>query len=142
MGAVRTKLWQLKYLKKNIFSVIIFDNGKEVLIVRLNYYRFPEDIDPDTRYRNGAARIDGVCRLNRDSCKDCPHGWWDECKYWFCTEAEDIIEGCSVSHAKELLKKFGGYASTQHCQRDGTAFDVTEIILTGNNSRFKYSRHL
>lgn len=33
-------------------------------------------------------------------------------------------------------------AWTEHYERDGTLFEVTEIHLTGNNSRFKYNHHL
>lgn len=48
----------------------------------------------------------------------------------------------SISTAKQLLKKEGGYAWTEHYERNGTLFEVTPITLTGNNSKFKYNRHL
>lgn len=54
----------------------------------------------------------------------------------------DIVDGISVTSAKELLRKYGGSAWTEHYERDGTLFEVTEIHLTGNNSRFKYNHHL
>lgn len=53
-----------------------------------------------------------------------------------------VIGGCSVTTAKKLLKKYGGSAWTEHLERDGGCFEVTEIKLTGNNSRFKYNHHL
>ena len=49
---------------------------------------------------------------------------------------------CKISTAKKLLKKFGGRAFTEHYERDGGLFEVTPIELTGNNSWFKYNRHL
>jgi len=51
-------------------------------------------------------------------------------------------ECVSISHAKNLLKKQGGYAWTEHYERDGTLFETTQIELKGSNSRFKYNRHL
>ncbi len=80
--------------------------------MRLNYYRFPEDASPDTMKEYGCSPID------------------------------DTIEGCSVTTAKKLLKEFGGSAWTEHIDRDGGCFEVTEIKLNGNNSRFKYNHHL
>ena len=41
-----------------------------------------------------------------------------------------------------LLKQYGGSAWTEHCERDGGCFEVTEIKLKGNNSRFRYNHHL
>ena len=32
--------------------------------------------------------------------------------------------------------------ATEHIERDGGVFEVTDITLNGNNSRFKYNRHL
>lgn len=29
-----------------------------------------------------------------------------------------------------------------HSERDGSCFEVTDITLTGNNSKFKYNHHL
>jgi len=48
----------------------------------------------------------------------------------------------TVSNAKKLIKKQGGFAYTEHIDRDGTLFEVTPIELKGNNSRFKYNVHL
>lgn len=53
-----------------------------------------------------------------------------------------IIGGVSISTAKKLLKQYGGNAWTQHIDRDGGCFEVTEIKLSGNNSKFKYNHHL
>ena len=52
------------------------------------------------------------------------------------------LEGITIRRAKNLLKTFGGSAWTEHCERDGGVFEVTEILLTGNNSRFRYNHHL
>ena len=112
--------------------------------MRINYYRFPEGIDPHTRYKNGACHKAGHCDIDRESCRGCPvcEGGWSECEHFICTEAEDTVEGCSVTEAKRLLRKFGGSAWTDHCERAGSVFEVTDITLKGNNSRFKYNRQL
>lgn len=112
--------------------------------MRINYYEFPEGIDPHTRYINGACHIDGYCDTGRENCRGCSirEDDWSECEHFKCTEAEDTVEGCTVTEAKRLLRKFGGHAWTTHCERDGGVFEVTDITLKGNNSRFKYNRHL
>ena len=58
-----------------------------------------------------------------------------------CDEIDRTV-CCSVSWAKKMLKQFGGIAYTHHIDRDGGLFEVTEIKLTGNNSRFLYNHHL
>lgn len=57
-------------------------------------------------------------------------------------DPEDNTIGCSVTYAKQMLKRYGGTAWTEHCERNGGCFEVTEIKLTGNNSRFTYNHHL
>ena len=54
------------------------------------------------------------------------------------TEAEVV----KISTAKKLLKEKGGSAWTEHYDRDGSMFEVTQIELKENNSRFKYNQHL
>ena len=94
--------------------------------MRFNYYEFPETVDAHTRWINGALGING----------------YGSGENKVCTEAEYIISGINISTAKKLLKKFGGCAWTEHCERDGTVFEVTEIKLKGNNSTHKYNIHL
>lgn len=48
----------------------------------------------------------------------------------------------SITEIKKLIKNQGGYGYTEHYERDGTLFDVTSIEVKGNNSNFKYNRHL
>ena len=55
---------------------------------------------------------------------------------------DDNIISCSITYAKKMLKQYGGTAWTEHLERDGGCFEVTEIKLTGNNSRFIYNHHL
>lgn len=113
--------------------------------MRLNYYRFPENVDAHTRFLNGADNLNGECLKGFESCRDCPFNMgvgWRECEHFKCLESEDVISGLKVSVAKELLKKFGGSAWTCHIDRDGGCFETTEIKLAGNNSRFKYNHHL
>lgn len=112
--------------------------------MRINYYRFPESVDPHTRFINGAAFETGECETGRTTCRGCTvgAGAWAECEHFRCTVAETVILGCSITTAKQLLKKFGGVAWTEHCERDGSVFEVTSIELGKNNSRFKYNHHL
>lgn len=112
--------------------------------MRINYYEFPETVDAHTRYLNGACRKSGCCDTGRKNCRGCElcEGGWSECPHFRCTDAERTIDGCSVTTAKRLLQEFGGIAWTEHCERDGSVFEVTPIELGKNNSRFKYNRHL
>ena len=105
--------------------------------MRLNYYTFPD---------NAPARV-----MVDEGCTGyLPDGrivhWWDiEAAEidWENVEVTDrTIEGVKVSKAKNLLKLYGGMAWTEHCERDGGCFEVTEITIKGNNSRFKYNHHL
>ena len=112
--------------------------------MRINYYKFPEGIGPNTRYKNGACHKDGDCDIGKEDCRGCSvcKAGWSECVHFICTEAEDIVCGCTVTEAKRLLREFGGRAWTEHCERDGGVFEVTDIALAGNNSKFKYNHHL
>jgi hypothetical protein len=114
--------------------------------MRINYYRFPETVDAQTRYQNGADPIgERGCTANPDGdCPGCPHhaGNWYDCPHATVADADDTVAGVTITHAKALLREFGGAAWTHHCERDGGVFETTEIRLAGNNSRHKYNRHL
>ena len=58
------------------------------------------------------------------------------------SDEDGLVSGCSISHAKALLKQYGGAAWTDHFDRDGGFFESSPIVLKGNNSRVKYNRHL
>ena len=62
--------------------------------------------------------------------------------HWMSENGKEKDDGISVTHAKQLLKEKGGSAWTDHCDRDGGVFEVTDIKLKGNNSQFKYNHHL
>lgn len=112
--------------------------------MRINYYRFPEGVDPHTRYINGAVNLKGSCDTGRQNCRGCTicEEGWTECERWHCVESEMTVDGCTVTAAKKLLREFGGSAWTEHCDRSGGCFEVTPIELRKNNSRFKYNHHL
>lgn len=57
-------------------------------------------------------------------------------------EVEEIVSIISLSTAKKFLKLYGGKAWARHIDRDGGCFEVTNITVKGNNSKFKYSQHL
>lgn len=59
--------------------------------------------------------------------------------YWV-DDCEDIQQ--SVKWIKDMIKKYGGYGYTQHVDRDGSIIEISEIKTSGNNSRFRYNRHL
>lgn len=61
---------------------------------------------------------------------------------YYRKDLDDEPEMMSITEAKKLLKLQGGAAWTEHYERDGTLFEVTEVKLVGNNSKFKYNRHL
>ena len=61
--------------------------------------------------------------------------------YWRQNK-EDEPECVKVNQAKKLLKTKGGYAWTEHYERDGGLFEVSNIELKGNNSKFQYNNHL
>jgi hypothetical protein len=64
----------------------------------------------------------------------------DPCVYEIVKKEGQVNTG--VREAKKLLKLYGGTAWTEHYERDGTMFEVTQIELTGNNSTHKYNHHL
>ena len=103
--------------------------------MRRNFYRFPEDSDKMDRFKEGCAVI--LKSGSEIYPESIPEDRWEQIK---CIG--DVVDGVSVTRAKELLRKYGGSAWTEHYERDGTLFEVTEIHLTGNNSRFKYNHHL
>jgi hypothetical protein len=57
-----------------------------------------------------------------------------------CPAAEE--SGYTVTQVKQFLRKFGGVGYTLHIDRDGGVFESLPITLKGNNSHFKYNRHL
>ena len=103
--------------------------------MRFNYYRFPETTDDSTRVNEGCAVI------LKNGEKIYPKNIPDD-KRSLINYVDDTLDGISVTTAKQLLKKYDGSAWTEHCERDGGCFEVTEITLKGNNSRYKYNHHL
>ena len=53
--------------------------------MRLNYYKFPEDFNSEDRFAEGCG---------------------------IALKIDYALEGISITHAKELIKKYGGYAWT------------------------------
>lgn len=103
--------------------------------MRLNYYRFPEDSNPEDRFAEG-------CSVVLKSGRTIYPETIPEERKSLIDHIDDTLEGISISHAKELLKKYGGCAWTEHIDRDGSVFETSEITLSGNNSKFKYNQHL
>lgn len=57
-------------------------------------------------------------------------------------DIDERTMSCKLSYAKKMIRQYGGIGWTEHCERDGSPFEVTPITLTGNNSRFTYNHHL
>lgn len=110
------------------------ERSREEETMRLSYYRFPDGTPESVLLENGC----GVVLTNGEMIY--PDSIPEEKR-----SLVDCIEhtvSCSVSFAKQMMKKYGGAGWTEHIDRDGGCFEVTEIRLQGNNSRFKYNRHL
>lgn len=103
--------------------------------MRINYYKFPEGTAEKILLENGC----GVILKNGETIF--PDSIPDD-KRHLVDDIETVIEGCSVTFAKQMLRKYGGSAWTCHIERDGGCFETSAITLKGNNSRFKYNRHL
>ena len=87
--------------------------------------------------------VDWSVDIMRIHCYKFPQGTSDEVlKEYGITNNDYTLSGISLSDVKKLMKKYGGSGYTMHLERDGTLFETTPITLTGNNSRFKYNRHL
>lgn len=102
--------------------------------MRITYYRFPAETPEETLLEHGCGIIlkDGN-EVLADNIPDDKR------------ELVDHIDRCihvTVSTAKELISKYGGGAWTEHIDRSGGVFEVSEIRLGGNNSKFKYNHHL
>lgn len=98
--------------------------------MRLNYYRFPETVNDDTKVSEGCAVI------LKSGEEIYPENIPDD-KRHLIDHVDDTLSGISVTHTKQLLKKYGGSAWTEHCDGDGYCLWATEITLKDNNSKFK-----
>ena len=105
--------------------------------MRINYYVFPKELTARQRYAAYEEIFGGNEDWNwrRVVANNTPDELVDK---WY----PSVIEACSVTTAKKLLRKFGGSAYTQHFERDGGLIGTTQIELKGNNSKFKYNHHL
>lgn len=110
--------------------------------MRINHYEFETD---RLAFENGCPALmnDGTYRSCDEMYADgsTKHYSFDEIEKEGYQELDKVVT-CSVTLAKALLKKFGGKAWTNHYDRDGGLFEVTNIELKKNNSHFKYSYHL
>lgn len=103
--------------------------------MRINYYEFPEGTPENVLLENGCAVIlnDGS-EIYTDSIPDDKRN--------LVSRIDRVLGGVSITAAKKLIKQYGGIGWTYHCERDGGVFETSEITFKGNNSRFKYNRHL
>lgn len=103
--------------------------------MRLSFYRFPDDAPEDVRVSAGCEIVlknGGTTHAER-----IPDEHRDE------VDNVGFVAGpWNISAIKSYIKQYGGSGFTEHYERDGSLFEVTEIRLSGNNSRFKYNHHL
>ena len=110
--------------------------------MRIHYYMFPNDADYAVRIKEGCQIIQAHCDIGRH-CYECHLDNSNySCEHFHIDELDCTIGGISITSVKNLIKKYGGIGFTEHCERDGSVFDVTDITLGKNNSRFKYNHHL
>lgn len=103
--------------------------------MRFNYYQFPKGTPESILLKNGCAVIlKSGDEIYTDSIPNDKRDLVDH--------ISDLIYVGRVTEVKRLMRMYGGCGFTQHCERDGSLFEVTPIELTGNNSRFKYNHHL
>ena len=103
--------------------------------MRINYYQFPNDIPEDILLKEG-------CEIVLKNGETIYSETIPEDKRELVDHVDNVLYGLKVSSVKSLIKKYGGHGWTDHCERDGGVFETTEITLNGNNSKFKYNRHL
>lgn len=102
--------------------------------MRISYYRFPEGTPESVLLENGCGVV------LKDGREIYPDSIPEE-RRPLVDHINDTVS-CCVSFAKRMMKQYGGHGWTEHIDRDGGCFEVTEITLKGNNSRFKYNHHL
>lgn len=103
--------------------------------MRINYYRFPDNVPEDVRLKYGCAvrlKNGGVRYLEKIP----------EDKRYLVDFVDWNIGGLTLTKVKQLMRKFGGEGYTEHIDRDGSIFEVSEVKIKGNNSRVSYNRHL
>ena len=99
--------------------------------MRITYYSLPQELTGREQYH--ILKAEGLC--NRP---EPPAEMTDE-EVLNCLGTSHQM---SITTAKKMLRKYGGNAWTEHYERDGGLMETTPVKLTGNNSRFKYNRHL
>ena len=103
--------------------------------MRIHYYSFPENTPEKTLLENGCAIV--LKSEEEIYAETIPDEHRNEVEY-----IDRTIAAISLKKAKELMKKYGGAAWTEHYDRSGTFFEATPIKLSGNNSKVKYNKHL
>lgn len=124
--------------------------------MRLNSYCFPDDMVDGVRVHLGASFDGGSCAKGHRCCDDClshrdcidfVSEVYNGVEIGVCANivfsgVESCLDGLKVSTIKSLIRQHGGTGRTEHIDRDGCVFEVTPIVVGGNNSNHKYNRHL
>lgn len=89
-------------------------------MLKINFYRFPEEKTPRERAL--------ICKQVIENKKIAEIPTYISEEYLNRNFPRDVQ--CSLPMAKKLLKNFGGYAYTEHIDRDGGLVNKTPILLT------------
>lgn len=108
---------------------------EKLIIMRIHSYKFPDGVSREILLQNGCPVI--LKTGEEIYVEEIPLE-----KEYLVDYVSPILYGIKLSAVKALMKKYGGSGWTEHCERDGSIFEVTEIKLNQNNSRFKYNHHL
>lgn len=102
--------------------------------MRITYYQFPDDTPEKVLLEHGC----GVVLKSGETIypDSIPEDKRPLVKY-----VQHEIQA-SITETKKLIRRYGGSGVTLHFERDGSLFETSEVKLSGNNSRFKYNRHL
>lgn len=103
--------------------------------MRLSFYRFPDTTPEDLRVKEGCEIF--LKNGNTTYAERIPEEHRDE-----VSSIGYIAGPWNISVIKKYMKIYGGSGYTEHYDRSGSLFGISEITLTGNNSQFKYNRHL
>ena len=102
--------------------------------MRLHYYKFPQDTPEDVLLRNGCCI---VLKNGNQVYKE-----YISEEHRAEVDYIDLAVSGTITYVKSMIRQYGGTGWTEHIDRDGSCFEVSEIKLSGNNSYFKYNKHL
>lgn len=105
--------------------------------MRLLYYTFPDNTPEEVLLEWGCE----VFRKDGSSWYPDPEDMTDDERAQI-DHIDHTISCSRITTIKRLMRQYDGHGWTEHVDRSGSVFEVSDIKLEGNNSRFKYNHHL